>query len=724
MYFRIRLIARYLDVNPTGADPQDFRLYSWSKTKGDAGRGIVSTVHYFLATAQGSGVTASSSGWTTTAQYPTETKRYLWNYTVTQYSDNTSQTSVPIIISVHGQKGDKGDPGNDGIAGRDGVGIRSTVVTYGLSSSDTVQPTSWSGSVPSLVKGQYLWTKTVWTYTDNRTEIGYQKTYISRDGNNGRDGIAGKDGVGIRSTTITYAASSSGTTAPSSGWVSNPPVVSAGQYLWTKTVWAYTDNSSETGYSVAKMGETGPKGEQGIQGLSYHLFTTNYRYNQTSISQYSTPGYTGTWVVNEDTGLVKIGDTVTMSVYHTEKLGLVYILATVKAIASDRSLTTVSKGLIDKGEKGIDGRTPYIHWAYSDNADGTGLTTSDNGQRYQGYYSDHIQADSKDKTKYRWVDRWAKIELGGRNYILQSDVYTNSGSKYFDVSQEFLDYAYSGRFVTISLDIKGENLVPDASGRSRIGCELRLGLSNGSHLYLQCQKIVSGNVPRQRISVTRQIPQGVSVTNLNKVNMYIQVGGTALAGRPKFELSSSPSDWSPATEDIETQFTLVGDRISEEAQRQAFELTKLQEQAQAMRVEIEAKALASEVKQWLAEYREFAQNSDRVTDDLTRSFFKSQERIVEMEHHLKENSLLLSFVNTYLRTSDDGVTLGSKDNSEYIQITPKGIQLMSAGVAVATVSNGLMKTAHGVLTDSLQVGHYRFEQSKRNAAINVWRYID
>ena len=62
-----------------------------------------------------------------------------------------------------------------------------------------------------------------------------------------------------------------------------------------------------------------------------------------------------------------------------------------------------------------DGQTPYIHWAYSNNADGTGLTTSDNGQRYIGNYSDYTQADSTDKTKYRWADRWAKIDVNGRN---------------------------------------------------------------------------------------------------------------------------------------------------------------------------------------------------------------------------------------------------------------------------------------------------------------------
>ena len=76
---------------------------------------------------------------------------------------------------------------------------------YGISMNDTVQPGSWTSQVPALIKGQYLWTRTIWTYTDNTNETGYQKTYIPRDGNNGRDGMAGKDGVGIKSTTITYA---------------------------------------------------------------------------------------------------------------------------------------------------------------------------------------------------------------------------------------------------------------------------------------------------------------------------------------------------------------------------------------------------------------------------------------------------------------------------------------------------------------------------------------
>ena len=200
----------------------------------------------------------------TTADWPS----YIGQYTDFTQADSTKPSDYTWSL-MRGNDGKDGANGKDGIAGKDGVGIKATVITYAISTSGTIAPTTgWTSSVPSLIKGQYLWTKTVWTYTDNSSETGYSVTYISKDGNNGNDGIAGKDGVGIKSTTITYVGSTSGTTAPTSGWTSTVPTVAAGSYLWTKTVWTYTDNSSETGYSVAKMGNTGPTGPAGAPGTN------------------------------------------------------------------------------------------------------------------------------------------------------------------------------------------------------------------------------------------------------------------------------------------------------------------------------------------------------------------------------------------------------------------------------------------------------------------------
>lgn len=161
----------------------------------------------------------------------------------------------------------RGEDGADGVAGKDGLGVSSTTITYAQSTSGTTAPTTgWTAQVPTLVKGQYLWTRTVWTYTDNSTETGYTVSYNAKDGNNGTDGIAGKDGVGISATVIEYAASTSGTVKPTTGWSTTIPTVAQGQYLWTRTTWTYTDSTSEQGFSVARQGANGTNGTNGADG--------------------------------------------------------------------------------------------------------------------------------------------------------------------------------------------------------------------------------------------------------------------------------------------------------------------------------------------------------------------------------------------------------------------------------------------------------------------------
>lgn len=81
-----------------------------------------------------------------------------------------------------------------------------------------------------------------------------------------RTGNTGATGNGISKADITYAASSSNTSAPTSGWQSTPPSVSAGQYLWTKTVFTYTNGGTATQYSVAKQGATGAAGADALTG--------------------------------------------------------------------------------------------------------------------------------------------------------------------------------------------------------------------------------------------------------------------------------------------------------------------------------------------------------------------------------------------------------------------------------------------------------------------------
>lgn len=133
--------------------------------------------------------------------------------------------------------------------GASGVGLTTTTITYQAGTSGTTAPTgTWSATVPTVPAGQFLWTRTVWEFSDGTSKTGYS---ISKAGE------TGSTGNGIASSAITYAASTSGTTVPTSGWQATIPTVAEGSFLWTRTIFTYTNGNTNTSYAVAKQGEKG-----------------------------------------------------------------------------------------------------------------------------------------------------------------------------------------------------------------------------------------------------------------------------------------------------------------------------------------------------------------------------------------------------------------------------------------------------------------------------------
>ena len=162
----------------------------------------------------------------------------------------------------------RGTDGQDGTS----VTISSQSVTYQVSTSGTSTPTgTWSSSVPTVPAGQYLWTKTVVKYSDGKSTTAYS---VSRSGTNGSNGSNGTS-VTVASNAITYASSTSGTTPPTSGWSASIPSITAGQYLWTKTVVKYSDGKSTTSYSVSRNGTNGTNGQDGADALSLVVLSSN-----------------------------------------------------------------------------------------------------------------------------------------------------------------------------------------------------------------------------------------------------------------------------------------------------------------------------------------------------------------------------------------------------------------------------------------------------------------
>ena len=194
--------------------------------------------------------------------------------TITATSALTSSGSVIIPIQI----GDvtisktfsysiafRGNTGSNGTS----VTVTNTSVTYQASASGTTAPTgTWSSTIPSVPTGQYLWTKTVVTYSDGKSTTAYS---VSRNGTNGSNGSS----VTVTSTSVTYQVGTSGTTQPTGNWVTTIPSVPAGQYLWTKTVVTYSDGKSTTSYSVSRNGTNGQNGANGQDALTLVVLSSN-----------------------------------------------------------------------------------------------------------------------------------------------------------------------------------------------------------------------------------------------------------------------------------------------------------------------------------------------------------------------------------------------------------------------------------------------------------------
>lgn len=175
------------------------------------------------------------------------------------------------------------------IKGEDGVGLISAEIFYvGSTNGQTPPESGWQTTVPNVPQGQYMWTKAVWTFSDDSIKTAYSVGKIGANGTNGNDGLPGKDGVGIDDTLIEYVVSTSGTVRPTSGWSTNMPSVPQGQYLWTRITWTYTDNTTEQGYIVARQGANGANGKDGV---SVKTITTTYQAGTSG----TTPP-TGTWL--------------------------------------------------------------------------------------------------------------------------------------------------------------------------------------------------------------------------------------------------------------------------------------------------------------------------------------------------------------------------------------------------------------------------------------------
>lgn len=770
-----------------------------------------------------------------------------------------------------GPKGEKGDRGNDGLPGKNGVGLKSTTITYGMSDNETTMPTSWTANPPILVKGKYLWTKTQWMYTDLSSETGYQKTYIPQNGSKGDDGLPGKDGVGLVNTTLRYAKSTDGVNKPSGSvvaalndkyqpsnstvdnlimtgqrvrleqgktyilsaetngtftnqhsetvsnnnatiWIINPsfstwaiisdnttangtrythnrptgdyeirvntyatdnsiwiknivfedgtwspdiPTVNPGEYLWTRTTWFYSDGTSEQGFSVAKMGEQGPRGlpgERGPQGL------------QGPKGDQGIPGVKGADGKTQYTHIA-YADTVSGSGFSQTDTNKAFIGMYQDFNATDSRNPqdyrwSKWKGSDGRdgipGKAGADGKTPYVHFAYADSSDGrTGFSLTQNGnKRYLGVCTNYSQADSTNPTDYTWNDMTGSVSVGGENLITNSAFPENLDNwGFWEVTQPNANLSISSHAFyyngakPIFLLKTSSSLVPAST--------LRFPVKRNTVYSFNIQSFATGNIKGVDIYFLGRKSNETDKTFTKVVNFKSHNGSPSTAGLAKWHLTFNSGEcdegfiridnkgtsngsesllffteldcyegttdraWQASPKGLKGQLDSKADSVLTQSQ-----LNRLNEINSVMKAEIEAKASLDTLNQWVKAYQDFVNANNANRAQAEKNLADASSRVAKLENNLNDMSERWNFIDSYMASSNEGLVIGKTDNSSSMLFNPNGrISMFSAGNEVMYISQGVIHIENGIFSKTIQIGRFREEQDYINPDRNVIRYV-
>lgn len=163
-----------------------------------------------------------------------------------------------------------------------GVGIQDTHILYAISNSGEVPP-DLEGTELVTIEGDIL----DFASTGSSFHVVDNVLWAQQGGSQVKLQLKGDLITGFKS------------------WEPSVPAMEPGDYLWSKTIYTYTDGKQTVTYTVSYQGANGPQGPAGVASSSYHL-----NCNQTEILKFV-----------DNSGKTTISpETLTISVYKDEPL--------------------------------------------------------------------------------------------------------------------------------------------------------------------------------------------------------------------------------------------------------------------------------------------------------------------------------------------------------------------------------------------------------------------
>lgn len=647
---------------------------------------------------------------------------------------------------------------SNGVMFKDGAGESIVTPTLYRGARPISQNVSWSWFVGGVYKA------TGSTYKVEGKKVG-DKLVLKAAAIIGGQTIATEDltfvnvtngeGVGIASTVIHYARGESGTEIPTSGWIANVPVVEDGRYLWTRTTWNYTNGTSKQGYSAAKMGERGAKGDQGngvVSVANYYLATSadkdvtysttgwttavqqisqnvpylwHYRQetfsngssNRTQPAIIGTHGKNGTplytWIKYADSPTSGMSDTPAGKQY----IGIAYNkqTATESVNYADYSWSLIRGADGVEGPKGADGQTLYTWIKYADNALGAGMSDTPTGKRYLGLAVNRSTASrSNNPRDYEWSPLFENVKVGGRNLLRNSQGPFIPDSK----PENFDNFEVYGR-TSIHLT-NGEKYLISAKTNGKFS-DVHSGAAESDNVVLwftdKVANIAAVSSPETGTVGTFFTWDKPTGDYYLRVNTYHKQP-TIKVWDVKVEQGTVKTDYTIAPEDLQELFDAKADQNLTQQQLEA-----LAERTRMAETEAKAAEVASVLQEWVKRFNEYMAEDTKGRDESEKKLIDVARRVEAITNDFGELSERWNFIDTYMKAAEEGLVIGKKDGTSSIRISDQRISMYSGNTEAMYISRGVLHIDNGVFTKTLQVGRFVMSQHEVNADMNVVRYV-
>lgn len=420
---------------------------------------------------------------------------------------NNGSISIPVVYPVSAPLSLNWSKINTGAEGEPGVGIDSTTVSYAKSTSISEQPgdDEWDDIIPTVNAGEYLWTRTIIDYTDPTRNSTVTYTYAKQ----GEQGVAGSS---VTVSSIQYQEGTSATTAPTGTWSNAVVAVADGRYLWTKT----TFSDGKIAYGVAKQGSAGT-------GASLVDITPSALYFK------STTGRTGTFTPQYIYLYPRFQNATYSSWQYSRDGGVTWT-----------NVTSGSDWLLLGTFNSVSNTLRIERDSSLYNKDITSISFRCNSTNSSVY----------DTVSIAKIYDVAELQVGGRNLVLNSDEQITN-SEYQIHSYNMSEDWEIG--TTYTLTLKGTIGTDKWFGAWANGTSTRVAV-------LQLDAITG-------LYTATFTPTAITTQTAKVLNIYNTPQGTGEASIEwiKLEKGNTPTDWSPAPEDLIEEASNVNVMLSNES---------------------------------------------------------------------------------------------------------------------------------------------------------------